>query len=497
MYMCEILCHQVSRDMSILLSADAANAAPCSHVNQKIMWSQPVSINSVNDCCVTIPLMSDVKVHLERISHTTHLYIDAISRAEISAKEVRSRIRGEETVKVISTSSSVVTESKHRRQKSEGQITAVPSPSSDDKSRPPSLDKDENNQTVPKAPAATSPNEQQEVELQATAVLKAVSLVLIKEEASPQQTVCYRECLRLSLTDVIAILYPHPKNIAQLTAYRKHVTYGVSLQLGGLQLDNQMQRHGQYDFPVIVWHPPPPRGDVTRHVDQSFVTLLLAERLAVMRHAGFLAVEMALCKDLHSGAATLQDVAVRVTPLQLFFEDTFVYDALKIVDGLFPMTLSDIAAAADCVTPATERRLPANVKVALSEYARPIRLQRLSIEALSLDLSVHASLKLFIASDHSPLVFAAFERTDVFSSPAQFARAVAMHYASGAIFRAGWVVGSLELLGNPTGLVRSVGAGVADLFRLPYAGLARGPGAFLAGASSGMTSFVRNVSSGV
>lgn len=60
----------------------------------------------------------------------------------------------------------------------------------------------------------------------------------------------------------------------------------------------------------------------------------------------------------------------------------------------------------------------------------------------------------------------------------------------------GIVVGSLEILGNPTGLVRSIGTGVADMFRLPYTGLTRGPGAFIGGISGGMSSLLRNVSAG-
>lgn len=60
----------------------------------------------------------------------------------------------------------------------------------------------------------------------------------------------------------------------------------------------------------------------------------------------------------------------------------------------------------------------------------------------------------------------------------------------------GIVVGSLEILGNPTGLIRSIGTGVADLVKKPYDGLTRGPGAFVGGVSSGMSSFVRNISAG-
>lgn len=57
-------------------------------------------------------------------------------------------------------------------------------------------------------------------------------------------------------------------------------------------------------------------------------------------------------------------------------------------------------------------------------------------------------------------------------------------------------MGSLEILGNPTGLVRSIGTGVSDLISLPYYGLTRGPGAFVSGLSRGVGSLVKNVSAG-
>ncbi|KAF7649505.1 hypothetical protein LDENG_00140610, partial [Lucifuga dentata] len=59
-----------------------------------------------------------------------------------------------------------------------------------------------------------------------------------------------------------------------------------------------------------------------------------------------------------------------------------------------------------------------------------------------------------------------------------------------------WVVGSLEILGSPASLVRSIGNGVSDFFRLPYEGLTRGPGAFVSGVSRGTTSFVKHISKG-
>jgi vacuolar protein sorting-associated protein 13B len=61
----------------------------------------------------------------------------------------------------------------------------------------------------------------------------------------------------------------------------------------------------------------------------------------------------------------------------------------------------------------------------------------------------------------------------------------------------GWVVGSLEILGSPTGLVRSIGNGIADMFRMPYEGFTRGPGAFVGGVTRGMGSLLKHVSTGM
>ncbi|KYO29383.1 vacuolar protein sorting-associated protein 13B isoform A [Alligator mississippiensis] len=100
------------------------------------------------------------------------------------------------------------------------------------------------------------------------------------------------------------------------------------------------------------------------------------------------------------------------------------------------------------------------------------------------------------SSDHTPLSFSVFERGPIFTTARQLIHALAMHYAAGALFRAGWVVGSLEILGSPASLVRSIGNGIADFFRLPYEGLTRGPGAFVSGVSRGTTSFVKHISKG-
>lgn len=67
----------------------------------------------------------------------------------------------------------------------------------------------------------------------------------------------------------------------------------------------------------------------------------------------------------------------------------------------------------------------------------PVQMQRLTIQPINLLVSIHASLKLYIASDHTPLSFSLFERGPLCTTARQLVHALAMHYAAGALFRAG------------------------------------------------------------
>lgn len=75
----------------------------------------------------------------------------------------------------------------------------------------------------------------------------------------------------------------------------------------------------------------------------------------------------------------------------------------------------------------------------------PVQMQRLTIQPINLLVSIHASLKLYIASDHTPLSFSLFERGPLCTTARQLVHALAMHYAAGALFRAGrWRMKELQ-----------------------------------------------------
>ncbi|KAK3753812.1 hypothetical protein QZH41_018462 [Actinostola sp. cb2023] len=111
-------------------------------------------------------------------------------------------------------------------------------------------------------------------------------------------------------------------------------------------------------------------------------------------------------------------------------------------------------------------------------------------------LTLHASIKLFVAMDDMSLNLGSFHIQPVFAEGSSFARNVFYHYLSAGFFKIGWVVGSLDILGSPAGFIRNVSQGFADFFYFPYDGLTRGPGAFVSGMSQGVSSFVRHISTG-
>ncbi|XP_061095079.1 intermembrane lipid transfer protein VPS13B-like isoform X3 [Conger conger] len=308
-------------------------------------------------------------------------------------------------------------------------------------------------------------------------LLSEASLALRDDITSSTGSV---ELLRLTLSKLLLSLAPSadPGGLADLSSL------GLELHCASLQVDNQLYNRASFHFPVLLCQEqraePAPW---TRDANPTVSPRALEE----YRSACFLRLGLTL-----SGDRSVDQVAFQLKPARLYLEDTFVY----YIKTLFHTYIPDTALGRRREPRAGGVEVPERVRQSVQALVRPLRLQRLSIQPVSLLVSIHASLKLYIASDHTPLSFSLFERGPLCTTARQLVHALAMHYAAGALFRAGWVVGSLEILGSPASLVRSIGNGIADFFRLPYEGLTRGPGAFVSGVSRGTTSFVKHISKG-
>uniref|UniRef100_A0A673U6U5 Vacuolar protein sorting 13 homolog B n=1 Tax=Suricata suricatta TaxID=37032 RepID=A0A673U6U5_SURSU len=297
------------------------------------------------------------------------------------------------------------------------------------------------------------------------------------------------ELLRLTLDNVFLQMAPMtgqlPGEEATAAPPQPHC---VELYCGDLQLDNQLYNKSSFHFAVLVC-----QGEKAEPMPCPRMQSLLVSSRELEEYKKSCFIK--LCLTLTQGKSFLLDEInefnFELKPAQLYVEDTFVHYIRTLFQTYLPD--STLAGHPEGLT-GGKQMLPVQVRQHARALVNPVKLRKLVIQPVSLLVSVHASLKLYIASDHTPLSFSVFERGPVFTTARQLVHALAMHYAAGALFRAGWVVGSLEILGSPASLVRSVGNGIADFFRLPYEGLTRGPGAFVSGVSRGTTSFVKHIS---
>lgn len=287
-----------------------------------------------------------------------------------------------------------------------------------------------------------------------------------------------------------------------LSALKKdNVQIQLDVSLGGLQIDNQMS-DDFYHFPVVLL-PLENESRSTKRKEKRTLKPLLKCFLDFSSNK----------HKTHVHLANLQ-----LEPLSLFIEDTFLYRLAGMLDSFIlpasghkdeiPNISKGQAATYNTLRPQStcsdhketllERTSCENIgALALaSAVLSPVLIDRISIEPVYVQVTFHASVKLFVSANHTPLLFSRFEMKSLFTDPAFLAQLLAIHYAYSALMKVGWIVGSLDLIGSPASLIRNLGQGIADFFYLPYDGLTRGPTAFVAGMTRGVSSFMSHISAG-
>lgn len=264
----------------------------------------------------------------------------------------------------------------------------------------------------------------------------------------------------------------------------------LNLQLPNVQVDNQLYSDGKYDFPVLLCAQQLYQRNCC--LPQVYDLDAVYQRQAEEKPVSLLTF------DFYEDEMQLQSGRCQLQPLRVYIEDAYLN---RLLDALVECVPSN------CVyTPQVKANpkflqigqtlLPAEVVAQALYISEPLRLNNFVVEPLSLLLSVHTSSRLYIALDHSPLSFSRYERHQILTVPLRFGQSLGLHYLSGAIFGAGWVVGSLEILGSPSGLARSFSTGLRDFIAMPVEGLFRGPWGFLVGVTQGSASLLRNVTAG-
>jgi hypothetical protein len=121
------------------------------------------------------------------------------------------------------------------------------------------------------------------------------------------------------------------------------------------------------------------------------------------------------------------------------------------------------------------------------------------VSALDFRVTARASsgvVPVFLGAEQMPVSLGSVSLRCVYCPLERLMRELASMYLASALARSPLLLGSLDLLGNPTFLLQSVGAGVRDLLMLPRNALGQGPRAFIGAVGGGLMSLLRHTTEG-
>ena len=249
----------------------------------------------------------------------------------------------------------------------------------------------------------------------------SVVVMVIDEVTDLVQT---SEMLRVTVDDVQLLSFPCVEEGTKGPVQQQKLQ--VSAQ--GCQVDNQLfKAAGSHDFAVILCSQP---DNLKSGEDEVAHDAPIENRATFYsKHHAFVA--LTLLESSTTGSFKLASIEVEARPLELYIEDILMYDLLVKFRTFLP------AKSHDERQPVTRQSFPTKVRVASSALKDPISMRRFLIQPVRLLASIHASLKLFIAVDSTPLSFNQFDSGPVFATTRQLVQALTVHYTSGALFKAG------------------------------------------------------------
>lgn len=141
-------------------------------------------------------------------------------------------------------------------------------------------------------------------------------------------------------------------------------------------------------------------------------------------------------------------------------------------------------------------QVPATIVALSRRIAKPLRLRSIRISGFCATVSLHTSTTFYIALDRSPLNFSEFKKDYLITTPFELGNLLTVHYFFGAVYGTGWAISSLEFVGSPGVLARTLGTGIKDFVSMPIYGIASGPRGFVLGVAHGSASLMKHVMAG-
>lgn len=403
-----------------------------------LKWSQPFAFLEPGECHIALPTKNDVKVTIRSDYQTRMIAIETVNTSqEFSLRNVRSRLLH---------------------------------PIAEDNERNPTVEVVNETELMDQEGEA----EGNQINYQFTIFVREIGVFIAAEDKSRGWT--KYDVVSLTMDDVV---------VAFDSATRR-----FNLETGNIQIDNQLTHTGSYDFPVVFC-----ADSEISPMDFPGSVFNLNELVRdKMTNSLF-----KLAIKLYTKELVIEELECSVKPIRLYLEDTYLSRLGDVIMEFLPQNAvysSEVAVAKEMLNTPSQVVIPRRQELLTRSLARPLNMKVFKIGNIDVLVSLHTSTRFYIALDHSPLSFSAFERVNLRTTDMKLGASMSMHYLSGAIFGAGWMLGSLEILGSPSGLARSVTTGLKDFVSKPVEGLFQGPWEFMLGFSLGSMSLVRNITAG-
>lgn len=444
-------------------------------------WTRDIDVFHQHEEFLLLPGHGDIKIVVENRASVSYVYIDPVSKIEISAKDIRSRIPSSDSLASLADTFVSVTDESIPIQEDSFKSPKAQSPEMKTPKTPlskPPTRYHSFNEGVPKPKRSMS--------LTLQLLMQEVSLALTDDclDGSKEKD----EFVRLTF-DTIFACYRPKMNFEKLMRCQNNQLAEdreLLLLIGNIQFDNQMFYRYPYDYPVILLGRD--EADVKRIITSTLQTQQNIDQIQAQS-----LVQVNVLFESNESRIVAKSVHVKSRPLAVNLEDKLIYKLMDIL-GSFGSDPSRLRSQS--LNSRDTFQLPQAIRLASSAIEEVMSLNEILIEPLDVSVSIHASIKVFIGLEQSPLNFSSFHKKGLRTTSYSLGQMLARHYISGALFRAGWVVGSLDMIGCPSGLTRSVGDGLKDFIALPYHGILQGPWAFIGGMAYGSTSLVKHVSAG-
>lgn len=263
----------------------------------------------------------------------------------------------------------------------------------------------------------------------------------------------------------------------------------------------------RYDFPVIFL----PHGASNRAVaiptkyqtfEQSQHSRAEAHSWLEKKASRFLCLRLCLMPDQNKRHQSLRltEIDVDVKSFEIYLEDYFIYNLVKVGIEFVSLVHDN-----DNVMPVQQLCEDLLFYDSASKdlnilFEPQVMLKRIRFGQLDALITLQTSLKIYLAMYKMPVNFDELNITGlpwtIMSSP-QLVKILTSHYLTSLLFKAGWLLGSLDLIGSPTAFVQQVSNGVYDFLQMPYRGLrTNGASGLVSGLSNGSLSLIRNLSAG-